>query len=123
MTANAALAYQVLDHIDAHPERWRQSVYIFTADCGTVACFAGWACLLSGEEPDYEDLPQAPTARLQGGESVPDRAQELLGASRYLSDVTNDSDDERDLFLEGNTREELGEMVSEIFGPRPAVTS
>lgn len=122
-TPNAELAYRVLDHIDAHPEQWRQSVYIGPAECGTAACFAGWACLLSGEEPNYRGIPNLPTAGLMSGNTVPERAEELLGASRFLYDVTHDHDDERDLFDEWNDRETLGEYVEEIFGPRPVVTT
>jgi hypothetical protein len=124
-TPNAQLAYRVLDHIDAHPELWNQAVYIGPADCNTAACFAGWVCLLSGEEPDYEQpvLEEYPTALLKSGMTVPGRAQQLLGVSRYLTDHTGDDDDERDLFLEWNDRDTLGELVAEIFGPRPAVTS
>lgn len=120
---NAELAYRVLDHIDAHPKLWRQSVYIGPSECGTVACFAGWACMLSGEEPEFVNGPEYSTASLRGGQVVSDRAQDLLGASRWLADHTDDADDERDLFDEWNDRETLGDLVAEIFGPRPAVAS
>lgn len=124
MTApNAELAYKILDHIDARPESWRQSVYIGPAECGTVACFAGWACMLSGEKPDFVNGPECVTATLVSGQTVPYRAQELLGASRYLTDHNGDTDDERDLFDEWNTRDQLGQFVELIFGPRPAVTA
>jgi hypothetical protein len=107
---NAGLAYAALDHIDAHPEQWEQDVWIDKADCGTIACFAGWVCLLSGEKPGME---------LRIGKSVPERAAELLGASRYLYEVTGELGDHRDLFAGANTREQLGEYVEEIFGMRP----
>jgi hypothetical protein len=123
-TPNAALAYRVLDHIDANPEQWHQDVWIESpTECGTAACFAGWVCLLSGEKPDYVNGAQYSTASLVSGIPVPDRAMQLLGASRYLMDITGDIEDMRDLFDERNDREDLGEFVAEIFGPRPAVTS
>jgi hypothetical protein len=115
---NAELAYKVLDQIDAHPEQWDQGVYLRAGYCGTVGCFAGWACLLSGEKPkasvDFD------TIHLADGTRVPDRAEELLRTSRYLDAGT---DDERDLFSEYNTREDLGRLVAEIFGPRPEPTA
>lgn len=114
---NAELAYRVLDHIDAHPKLWDQGQWVAKAECGTAACFAGWACLLSGEEPASEDLLGI---MLRSGMSIPDRAEELLGASRfaYLG-----IDNEQDLFDENNTREDLGRLVVEIFGPRPEAAS
>lgn len=39
-----ALAYATLDYIRAHPDEWDQLVYA----CGTMACFAGRALILSG---------------------------------------------------------------------------
>lgn len=118
---NAELAYKVLDHIDAHPEQWRQDFYVGETDCGTAACFAGWACLLSGEVPLYEDwepydTDMRRTDAVLGDRSVSWRAQELLGASRFED---HDEDDGRDLFSEWNTREDLGSIVEAIFGPRP----
>lgn len=118
-TPNAELAYKVLDHIDAHPELWHQDVYIGKADCGTVACFAGWACLLSGEKPKFNRWSPASTDELEAGpgsEFVSLRAEELLRADRW---VDEGADHERDLFDQDNTREDLGELVAEIFGPRP----
>jgi hypothetical protein len=54
-TPNAELAYKVLDHIDAHPQQWRQGWWFTELDCGTAACFAGWACVLSGYKPHVAD--------------------------------------------------------------------
>lgn len=116
-TPNAALAYQVLDHIDAHPDLWRQCQWIGDAECGTVACFAGWACLLSGEKPDSEEPVGI---MLRSGMPIPDKAEQLLGASRFVGSVVDGEWEEEDLFHEYNTREDLGRLVAEIFGPRPA---
>jgi hypothetical protein len=114
-TPNSELAYQVLDHIDAHPELWRQDVYIGKAECGTVACFAGWACLLSGDKPKFWGQDWA-TVELVSAGMVADRAQELLRADRHADEGT-------DLFDQYNTREDLGRLVAEIFGPRPEPTA
>lgn len=119
MKPNAELAYRVLDHIDAHPEQWYQPQWVTRpdgADCGTAACFAGWASLLSGDEPAWEfagdEATETILVKAGGGEPrmVGVRAAELLGIT---------PDDKFDLFHEHNTREDLGRLVAEIFGPRP----
>jgi hypothetical protein len=123
-TPNAELAYRVLDHIDAHPEQWNQGVYIGPADCGTAACFAGWAVLLSGAEPRFY-APGVSTADVVVDgrvRAVPDLAQEVNSASRWVEAGDGYSDD-IDLFDPYNSREDLGRLVEEIFGPRPEPAS
>lgn len=119
-TPNAELAYKVLDHIDAHPELWQQYLYIGRAECGTVACFAGWTVLLSGGKPrHWSGRSNAVTDEVifdGKEENVSYRAQLLLDADRR---VREGEVDEEDLFDGQNTREDLGRLVAEIFGPRP----
>jgi hypothetical protein len=115
-TPNAELAYKVLDHIDAHPETWYQGQWIAKAECGTVACFAGWTCLLSGEKFS-SDGPLG--VMLRSGTPVPDRAEDLLRTSRFVVSFVDGELEEEDLFQEYNTREDLARIVEEIFGPRP----
>jgi hypothetical protein len=118
---NAELAYRVLDHIDASPELWNQGVYIGKRECGTVACFAGWAVLLSGATPKYYGNYNEATDSIEFDRrvwSAPDLAEELLGASRWVEAGDGESDD-IDLFAEENTRDDLDRLVAEIFGPRP----
>lgn len=122
MTApNAVLAYKTLDHIDADPDQHDQQFWIHRGDgCGTVACLAGWACLLADDRPDfYKDDPEACDV-LVGGDSlpVPERAAQLLGIP-----YDRDAFYGHELFSMHHTREDLGRLVSEIFGPRPAVTA
>lgn len=110
---NAELAYAVLDQIDAHPETWNQGIW----DCGTAACFAGWAVRLSGGRSLNIDME---TRVISGPEHivglpVEEAAEELLGYSQ-LGDIDDD------LFDGCNTRERLGLLVAEIFGPRPGGT-
>lgn len=119
-TPNAALAHATLDQIDAHPEIWNQASW-----CGTAKCFAGWAVELSGERvTSWGEV---------NGVHVAERAAQLLGfASEAQLDVAGlaatypngepDEDDggpEWELFSACNTREDLGRLVAEIFGPRP----
>lgn len=41
------LAAQILEHITAHPEQHDQLSFGEKNDCGTTACIAGWAALLT----------------------------------------------------------------------------
>lgn len=120
MKPNAELAYLTLDQIDAHPELHSQSWWFTVTDCGTVACFAGWTCVISGDKPSALDRPMhvleigtdVSFVVLPDGEKVyaSDRARELLGIDKLTA---------RRLFDGSNTREDLGRLVAEIFGPRP----
>ena len=49
-TYNETLGQQVYDQIVYHPETWNQKSWGIGigADCGTVACVAGWAVHLTG---------------------------------------------------------------------------
>ena len=118
-TPNAKLAYQVLDRIDADPSGHMQDIWIATASCGTVACFAGWACLLSGDQAEYEeDEPEAEEVRIAGSVEIsyiPTRAARLLGITPDGGTRTGYR-----LFEPHHDRETLGDIVEEIFGPRPA---
>jgi hypothetical protein len=107
-TPNAELAYKVLDHIDAHPESWDQGVWW----CGSSGCYAGWTVALSGEAPTLDvDIPQ--------------RAAQLLGFEdrEEMDRITDDAGEDNWLFYSENTREDLGRLVVEIFGPRPGGAS
>lgn len=121
---NAELAYRVLSHIDEHPEQHDQRDFVLhhhggalTADampCGTKACFAGWTVLLS----DYQlNLNRAMPAAEVDGEMVhvDDLAAQLLG----IGESGMHDDAPRSLFYDARTREDLGRLVAEIFGPRP----
>ena len=44
MTRNVELLQKVMDYIEAHPEKHDQTDWF----CGTAACFAGHAALMSG---------------------------------------------------------------------------
>ncbi len=118
---NAELAYRVLDQIDQHPESWNQGEWYRKEACGTVACFAGWAVefnnydiALSEEQPALSGRPAHRYGRfvhgIAGRRTFRDVAAEVLG----ITDLDAD-----DLFDATNTREELGELVLEFFGPRP----
>lgn len=115
---NAQLAYCVLDHIAAHPEQWRQREWISRPkgnECGTAGCMAGWACLLSGDQPHWGWKRLTSHKVVDSSDHdvhyVMERAQFLLGIGE---------DDAYELFHEDNTYDDLVRYVEKLFGPRPA---
>jgi hypothetical protein len=112
-TPNAELAYRILDHIDAHPEQWLQDRWAGRG--GTVGCFGGWAVMLSGYTVDSKAAICASPADKENllGYRVKDASDRLLSIS---DETARDYGDPYDGFL---TRSELGQLVTEIFGPRP----
>jgi len=46
-TPNLPLLRKVLDHIDAHPEEWRQGGWAIETECGTACCIAGFAVAMT----------------------------------------------------------------------------
>lgn len=92
---NSDLMQRVLKQIEEHPETWFQSCWV--NECGTVACFAGWACLLAGHSPQ-EMEPWA-------GDDVGDEAERLLGL---------DEEDGDRLFAGENTLDDLRHLVNEF---------
>lgn len=122
MTPNTDLAYAVLDHIDAHPDAWDQRHWLRSADneCGTVACFAGWACLLAGHtarELDYADGPIREVAARELGIEGLEIPCLICGSSSDCDWTIPVSDA---LFAASLDRLQLGDAVHDIFGPRPA---
>lgn len=117
MTPNAELAYRVLDQIDAHPESWNQGTW----DCGTAACFAGWAVRLSGGKVDPLGDSLDPSVT-EGPDEIVGLAVDVAAERLLRSDcrsAATDAEDAGDLFGAFNTREDLGQLVARIFGPRP----
>lgn len=134
MTAlNVPLAYSVLDHIDAHPESWDQADWGRKNDCGTRACFAGWAVLLAGGEVQADSTGRWTTVTVEGQtfHSIRNAAMLVLGIEDDEVPSTRrpcycgceGTDDSCGLFDGTNTRVALGRFVEELFGPRPAVAS
>lgn len=106
MARNTELLERVMQHITDHPEQHNQSMWV--NECGTAACFAGWATLLSG----WYVQRVAPSKVVYVAHQddlrdflVNDLAVELLG-------ITNDEADV--LFGYGNSREMLQLMVKDL---------
>lgn len=120
-TPNAELAYKVLDHVERHRAAFNMDTWVYSPDdtavklddllsekCGTTACFAGWAILLSGYE-------------MRGGVY---RDGELVASifSVFAADLLGLSGDQADdLFYADD--EDVKEAVADIFGPRPAASA
>lgn len=111
---NKTLLKQTLEHIKANPESWDQSSWF----CGTAACFAGHACLLSGDRPGPE-IPFAFKGAINDvitAEGVQkftqDRAEELLGISQREADF---------LFYQDNRLGDLERMVDNLLNDRHIV--
>lgn len=131
---NRDLLLKTLDHIETleafrqegiATDQWRQTRWLANAmqwrvvgaqrkdteaTCGTAACFAGWACLLNGDQV-LGDLDASPGAhswvRDEGGRRrrVDARARRLLG----LTD-----DEAHELFEACNTLDDIRNIVREL---------
>jgi hypothetical protein len=139
MTArpNAELAYRVLDYVTAHPEQHDQATWFRQTGCGTVACFAGWTVALAGHRIDVDPDPNPETGYLyydaidgDRGTTIREVAERDLGIAGLTRPCTlhagccySGESYADTLFDTGNTREDLGRLVAEIFGPRPAWTA
>jgi hypothetical protein len=92
MTRNVELLQATMQHILDHPEQHYQTQWV--TECGTAACFAGWAALRSGVS--VQTILSSDMWRL---------GAELLGISVFES-LT--------LFAPGNTRAMLELMVKDL---------
>lgn len=119
---NVPLLQKALDHIEQHPEEWRQGVWGMATSlnsCGTVACLAGHISLLDGWTPVYDE---------DGSTTAPDRfGHEWFGVKRdgqianvsYAAEMALDaaaSIGNRYLFAGDNSREDLWRIANELTG-------
>lgn len=104
-TVNAALLRQTLDYIKAHPKEWDQEVWRQVTSCGTVACFAGWACALNGDRFNPDDWEFVITDESGVSSPIEDRAREILGLAIGEADW---------LFDGGNTLYDLEQIVETL---------
>ena len=120
---NIALARKVMERIREEPLRHDQSEWVNVPakgrlanpvtvsdmdNCGSVACFAGWTCLLAG---DTLRNHTGFVVEDNGGDIIPmhamNRARQLLGLSCQEADLLFFCDDSY-----------LDEKVYQIFGER-----
>jgi len=94
MQRNIELLQQTMQHIKDHPDQHVQDIWAGHYECGTVACFAGWAALLSGwsvKQIEHSGMFWA--------------SAELLGLTLWEADT---------LFHEDNSRPMLELMVKDL---------
>jgi hypothetical protein len=108
---NRELLERTMQYIEDHPEEHYQGMWFMKTECGTTACFAGWACLLSGLTPDFTQRPYNFTDRSSYYVKDDERwvkpiATELLGVSE---------DDAEILFHSANSLDELKLMVKDLL--------
>lgn len=118
---NTELLKKTLAYIEEHPTTWNQLHWTgHKHECGTTHCFAGWAAVLSGAQPDDDDevrrdkLPADiadvefehwPAAK--GFLHVADAARHLLGLTKAEADG---------LFRADNGLDDLRRIVAELCG-------
>lgn len=116
----APLAQAVAEYITAHPEEWDQSGWGYKDEnCGTTACFAGTAVLLTRtfDWTRYGSLIAIDQRYLSGGWTgddwtVPEAALELLSLRNSALFYWNPQDEwEMEIGLELEYDEDLGEWV------------
>ena len=112
-----------MDHIDAHPDQWDQSVWGVTEaarlemlgngweGCGTAYCLAGWACVLNGDTPIWDETGGTTMMSDENGapHDIEPRAQKLLGLTRAEADSADGG-----IFAAGNTRATLQRIAKQI---------
>ena len=116
MSLNVELLQRTMAYIDAHPEQHDQGEWVERKpECGTAACFAGWAAILEfGEGVIFDDgemlafrLPAPYSNRRDDGlpPLMSQQAARLLGLSSVQADT---------LFNAWNTRGMLRAMVNDL---------
>lgn len=101
MTArNVELLERVMQHIDDHPEQHDQAAWI--NECGTAACFAGWAVMFTGGKLSRDGVFVTVVGE---SDCVSRAAGRRLGISAVEGDV---------LFDASNTRDMLRLMVKDL---------
>lgn len=77
---NAALGRMVLDHVTANPRDLDMCVWAANGPCGTSACIAGWALVMSGWEVAGDNVFRRPDGtEVDDGEVIAGEARTLLG--------------------------------------------
>ena len=106
------LLWKVYDHIEAHPEEWRQGTWAHQApDCGTVFCFAGHVAITAHPgavirwEKCSDSLNYADRVSVNGvTHCIQHVAQDALGL---------DSDEANALFDGSNSLQDIHDLIIE----------
>lgn len=118
---NLPLLRKVLEHIDAHPEEWRQGSWASGAVCGTAYCVAGHALVMDGTHVLTYDPHWG--LKVDGLDYVTDSDGDEIEAPGYFGrEVLGLTHGEGlALFAGGNSRETvqlIAERVAERAGER-----
>lgn len=115
---NKDLLRRTLAYIETNPDEWDQEKWV----CGTVACFAGRACLLSGYEPCNFSGDRVSPIRDDEGRLIDDGETGLVRrdgqidgvewAARNLLGLDEEQGDE--LFDMGNDLDDLRKVVASL---------
>lgn len=88
---NVELLKKVQQHITEEPKRYDQFAVVresSLAPCGTVACIAGWANVLSGSDPKSEEAQDLDKAAVRlGVETCYELFPEGFGCFHFLFDL------------------------------------
>lgn len=81
---NLDLLKEIHQKITTTPEGWVQETWAMQKECGTSYCIAGWACVLSGYEVNFENVEpdsygEQEVSYLANGECIDSKGKELLG--------------------------------------------
>lgn len=111
---NTELLEQTMRHIIDHPETHNQGIWV--SECGTTACFAGWACLLSEMHSvikwkNFNGIGDALWISNYDTMNTYDAATKILGLNGLEADR---------LFYTGNTVDDIQIIVKDIINNREA---
>lgn len=116
-----ALYDAVIEQIDREPESWHQGYWGKQTACGTSFCVAGWAVVLAypdavfewtqtADEGDRRPVFQASEVTVNGELNTVSAV-----ASRLLFSDVDDPDLAEEMFLAGNSRDNLDWYASLIW--------
>lgn len=116
---NVELLERTMQYIVDHPEAHKQHRWFARADCGTAACYAGWACLLSGYKVEDIKGPHSFNLVAPDGAEVPLAVLEVdehrPGVSKEARDLLGLTFDEAEMLFEAtNTVGMLRLMVKDL---------
>jgi hypothetical protein len=106
---------QVMRFITAYPQLHDQETWLTTdTPCGTVACLAGWTCLLNGYEPavtDWDVVEDDGSCSLITVRKVDDPLGRLYNVPDLASEILELKNSEIVLFAASQTLDSLWRRV------------
>lgn len=87
---NVDLMLKIREKITNEPDSYDQDVWIETSACGTTACIAGWACILSDKVLEWDAEPEGiPYVFMKDGRNlrIDDAATEVLDIPKSYAEM------------------------------------